>query len=480
MPQPDFLDKEPSDAPRRSLILAGGGIRLAYQAGVLQALREQDLTFAHVDGTSGGIFNTAMLASGLDTESICERWRQLDVKNFMSLRPAKRYLRLASMMAFGDADGIRDKVFPSLGIDLEKIRNHPGMDATFNVCNFSTKTIEAVPHQQVTEDHLIAGVSLPIFMPAIKIQDDWYSDAVWVKDANLMEAVRKGAEEIWLVWAIGNTRDYLPGFFNQYVHMIEMSANGGLLEEYSQINALNQRIEAGDSPYGQRQPIRLHVIRPEYPLPLDPDLILGKTDTTTLINQGYDDAQTYLKNIVPQGVAFDEKSTQMKPVDEQLSFRQQFRGLLMMKDQETRLTYRPAFYWREQAGTSSLRAVSSIRLENWGREIPTKENRVQLIKEGKSSYFETQANFVYQGETYQLYTKVRCYAPLEWMLGLEFKKAYVRIYQENVLLAEGWLTQGTTQRIRNWLRNGFKSLTSGSMNLKKKYQMLSKLYAYEV
>src|SRR5213075_2810999 len=52
-------------APRRSLVLAGGGMRVAYQAGAIHALLEEGLGFAHADGTSGGTMNLAMLMSGL-------------------------------------------------------------------------------------------------------------------------------------------------------------------------------------------------------------------------------------------------------------------------------------------------------------------------------------------------------------------------------------------------------------------------------
>ena len=53
--------------PGRSaaLILAGGGIRVAWQAGAVQALHESGLRFSHGDGTSGGIFTLGMLMSGV-------------------------------------------------------------------------------------------------------------------------------------------------------------------------------------------------------------------------------------------------------------------------------------------------------------------------------------------------------------------------------------------------------------------------------
>ena len=49
--------------PRRSLVLAGGGMRVAWQSGVVLALLEAGLTFAHGDGTSGGIFDLSAIFS---------------------------------------------------------------------------------------------------------------------------------------------------------------------------------------------------------------------------------------------------------------------------------------------------------------------------------------------------------------------------------------------------------------------------------
>ncbi|WPP49056.1 patatin-like phospholipase family protein [Catalinimonas niigatensis] len=482
MSQPKLIQvQKDASAPARSLILAGGGVRLAYQAGVLQALQEKGLQFNHVDGTSGGIFNTAMLASGLNPDEMCSRWRSLKVNHFMSLRPAKSYLRLASMMAFGDADGIRQKVFPHLGIDLQKIRANEDICATFNVCNFTHKSIEAISHRQVTEDHLIAGVSLPIFMPAIKIHEDWYSDAVWIKDANLIEAVRRGAEEIWLVWAIGNTKDYVPGFFNQYVHMIEMSANGGLLEEYAQINMLNERIAAGESPYGQRSPIRLHVIKPEYPLPLDPDLFFNKIDTGTLINMGYVDALKYLDSFREEGVPFDALSTRMKEPGNQFTFRQQYEAELEFDGKKSHVAYYPSFTYRETKGQFAIHMVSSLFVEALEREICTKENKVKLIKHDKASYLEMDSTFVHKEQTYYLKASIRLQSLTNWLLGLEFKSVRLQIFDDKQqLLAEGYLRQSAGSRLKQLFNTKLTVNGKGGIHWKQKYQMISKLYTNEI
>src|SRR5467141_2337307 len=61
--------------PKRSLILAGGGLKVPFQAGVLQVwLDEAGLTFDHADGASGGAFNLAMYAQGMRGGQTAENW----------------------------------------------------------------------------------------------------------------------------------------------------------------------------------------------------------------------------------------------------------------------------------------------------------------------------------------------------------------------------------------------------------------------
>ena len=153
--------------PRRSLVLAGGGMRVAYQAGVLRALAEDGLRFFHADGASGGTINLAMLLSGVSPEEMCERWATLDVKDFVSLLPLRRYLRGPSQLAYGDADGLIEQVFPHLGIDVDRIRAARGIEGTFNVVDYGSKTNHAIPHTELDIDLLVAGVSLPIMLPPV-------------------------------------------------------------------------------------------------------------------------------------------------------------------------------------------------------------------------------------------------------------------------------------------------------------------------
>jgi hypothetical protein len=292
-------------------------MRVAYQAGVIRALMERGLRFDHADGTSGGTINLAMLLSGVPIEEMWERWRTLDVKDFVSLLPLREYLNPFKLEAMGDADGIVGKVFPHLGIDVARINAATGLDGTFNVCNFSRKTNEAIPHQRVDLDLLVAGISLPLFMPPVRKGDSLYLDSVWIKDANVTEAVRRGADEIWIVWCIGNTGQYRDGAFHQYVHMIELSANGSLFEELGRVGEINQR---------RAKPIVVHLIKPEYPLPLDPDFYLGRIDAATLLGMGYQDAHRYLAGAAAAGLPLEPEITAMKPAALGITFRETMEG----------------------------------------------------------------------------------------------------------------------------------------------------------
>jgi predicted acylesterase/phospholipase RssA len=313
-------------SPRRALVLAGGGMRVAYQAGVIRALAEAGLTFALGDGTSGGTINLAMLLSGVPPTEMCDRWQSLDVKAFASPTSIEEYLKLPEAMALGDADGIVGTVFPHLGIDVGRVRAAQGIEGSFNVCNFTRKTAEVIPHTEIDLDLLVAGISLPIFMPPVKARGATWTDAVWIKDANLLHAVRRGADEIWLVWCIGNTPTYYPGAFRQYVHMIEMSACGRVNEELARIAEINQDIAFGERPYGRARPVVVHVIKPRTALPLDPDFYLGRIDARTLVALGYLDAVRYLDAMRAEGVPLTPEATQMQDEPLGITFRETMAG----------------------------------------------------------------------------------------------------------------------------------------------------------
>ena len=323
---PQGAAADDSRLPKRALILPGGGMRLSYAAGALAEIFAHDLKFQHMDGTSGGSLNLAMLLSGLKIDDICERWRTLNMRKTISFLPLGNYIWPPKFVAAGSAAAFREKVYPHLGIDFEKIRAAEGVQGTFNVCNFGQKMNEVILHQDMMEDFLVAGMSLPGTLPPVTIKDAVYLDSGFIQDANLLEAVKRGANELWLVWVMGNIPNYRSGPLNAYVQLLEMSANGALIKELQQIKDINARIANGEQLYGHQQPITLHLIKPAHPLPLDSALYTGAISHNDLIEMGRTDARAYFNSMKPEGVPFEPYILKMTTQKTGLQFKETMKG----------------------------------------------------------------------------------------------------------------------------------------------------------
>lgn len=340
---------------KRSLVLAGGGMRVAWQAGVVKALAEEGLEFQHIDGTSGGILTAGMMLSGIPAEEMCRRWSGVDVKDFSSALPFADYVKGPwSLPALGDADGILGKIFPALGINAKSIRDRAaGPDAvegSFNVVEFTSKQCHAIDALHIDAELMAAGMSLPIFLKPLRRDGKIWTDAVWVRDANIGEALRRGAEEIWLIWCIGNSPYWGDGPLEQYVHMIEMSAMGALLADFEAAAAAGREFV-------------LHVIRPEHPLPLDPEFYLGRIDADTLIGMGYRDARAYIGTMSPTGLAKDPLCTAMTEPSPGVRFIDVLHGELDGQP----LTFRAAVVTPSEPGEGLAQLSGHLDYPPWGR-----------------------------------------------------------------------------------------------------------------
>ncbi|MFD3939919.1 patatin-like phospholipase family protein [Streptomyces sp. NPDC058611] len=352
----------------RSLVLAGGGMRVAWQTGVVRALKEYGVTFDHVDGTSGGIMTAGMLLSGQDPAEMGRRWSALCVQDFSSLLPLTDYLKGPwSLPALGDAKGMVRKVLPALGIDVGAIRSSP-VAGTFNVADFVTKTCVAIPHTDIDLELMAAGMSLPLFVPPLRRGPHVWTDAVWIKDANVTEALRRGADELWLVWCIGNAPYWGDGPLEQYVHMIEMSANGALFAEL-------------DAAAAADRPFVLHVIKPRFPLPLDPEFLAGRIAADTLVDMGYRDAWDYLDAAAchpaaSSGVPKTSACTAMQDPPRGMRFRERMRGEArgteLVLDVTVELPLPAA-----GAPSPGARLVGHVDHEPWGGRVLLADGRVE-------------------------------------------------------------------------------------------------------
>ena len=276
---------------RRALILAGGGMKVGYQAGALQVLLDEaGLEFDHADGTSGGCLNLAMVQSGLSGTRIANNWRATGPFELTSLQAPWRYLapwKLPSMLTYDRLN----RQLPAWGVDFDAIRASP-IEGTYNVYNFTAKRFETHDGPELTPELFNACFALPVWFPPVEIGGQTYIDGVYWKDANLTEAVRRGADEIWAIWTVAETAPYPRNAYGQYFAIIEAIAVGRFYEELAAIEAVNAAVRAGTDT--EHREITIHVIRHATPVPLDYLLFFSAGDMGRIVDMGVRDARAYL------------------------------------------------------------------------------------------------------------------------------------------------------------------------------------------
>lgn len=242
--------------PRRALILAGGGLKVAFQAGVLQVWLDEartadgePLRFDLADGASGGVFNLAMWCQGLSGRQIADRWRNLHPLSGVSLN-WRGWLPVPVSLL--DYSAFRRRVLrQGWGLDWDRIRS-TSRTATFNLYNFSRHRHEVRTADAMDEDALVSAVSLPMWFPPVELSDGTYIDAVYAVDANLVAAIDRGADELWIIWTVSQTGQWRPGFIPEYFQIIEAAANSRVRSMLERIEHNNAADDGRSGEFGRR------------------------------------------------------------------------------------------------------------------------------------------------------------------------------------------------------------------------------------
>jgi len=284
---------------KRSLVLAGGGAKIGWAAGALQVMMDEaKLKFDHIDATSGSVFNLGMLLSGKSATQIADAWANLSPKEFVSFHPWWKYITFWRLPSLLTQDAAVKRILPKWGIDLEKIRTceevngHP-VEATFNVIDFGVKRVKTIPHTQMDLDYFLAVDAVPGVVPPIAKDGTLYTDAMLLKDANVSEAVRRGADEIWVIWTVDDRLEWRGGFWNHFGHIFETCAVGNLKRELDQIEEINRCGDAVSAGSDKRH-ITVHVIQPDERIPVDYLFFTSKKQMRAVIKAGRAYARNYL------------------------------------------------------------------------------------------------------------------------------------------------------------------------------------------
>jgi predicted acylesterase/phospholipase RssA len=121
-------------APRRALVFAGGGLKVAYQAGAVQVLLDEaGIEFDLADGASGGVFNLAMWCQGMTGRQIADNWRNYQPLGDFSPNLGA-WLRGPWGASVLTARGLRRHTLTGFGLDWHAIRS-TSREAVFELFN---------------------------------------------------------------------------------------------------------------------------------------------------------------------------------------------------------------------------------------------------------------------------------------------------------------------------------------------------------
>lgn len=230
------------------IVLSGGGARGAYQAGVLRGLAEIakrnpgiDL-FRIITGVSSGAVNAAYLASQAHdflqgTENLCQIWRDLKPEHVFRTDSVSLFsngTRLFQKLMFG---GLRKnkaqdqhqvslldttpsrKLFSSK-IEFSRIAEHVAarridalaLSATDYASSVGVTFVESqgrAPMWKRTDrfsvesalsvDHVLASSAIPIFFPAVPINNRYFGDGCLRNTSPLSPAIRLGADRLVII-----------------------------------------------------------------------------------------------------------------------------------------------------------------------------------------------------------------------------------------------------------------------------------------
>lgn len=248
-----------------ALVLSGGGMRGAYEAGVVAGIVEvldgRAAPFSTFTGTSVGAINAAFLASQADrpdlgVQRLCELWTQLSIDRHVDIDlsalvpwPGRlgRWLRRGNGERLGwsvlDPRPLERMV--DAGMDWSRLRHNvdAGVVRAFAVAALdiasgrTTVFAELAPGVQLrptrdarrvveigplSTNHLLASSAIPLLFPARRIGDSYYVDGGLRFNTPIAPALRSGAERLVVVTTLfegrrdprreaGRIRDY-PGF----------------------------------------------------------------------------------------------------------------------------------------------------------------------------------------------------------------------------------------------------------------------------
>jgi NTE family protein len=272
---------------KRALVLAGGGARGSFQAGVWKYLTQIGWKPDIICGTSIGAVNAAAIGSGMDTKTLIHLWTTYN---------RRRMYRL-NLLQFAAYLFSKHAIKPLLDTKpLQKVL-HDNLDFTalkksktkiiITAVNMLTGHPEFFNQSQIQLEHILASSAMPLLFPWQEINGEPYWDGGVMVNTPIAPALDFGADEIIVVLLspVSHKKLAQPDtVLKAGEHLFEH-----LLAGSYQANLMNSKVQDNLRP-------KIITLAPSKMLGFKSLLNFSKAQANQLVEEGYNTASRDLKN----------------------------------------------------------------------------------------------------------------------------------------------------------------------------------------
>jgi len=284
---------------KKALVLSGGGARGAYQAGVFRALSEKGWDPDIITGTSVGAINACAIGSGMDSNHLCDLWRELDKSQVMKLtwKNSLRALLRRRFHALADTTPLQNLLLEKLNFQNLNASQKKVIITAVNVMTAELKFFE---NPKIRIEHILASSAIPLIFPWQMVDGAPHWDGGVMANTPILPAITHGASEILVVLLspVGgethlspprNRLEALERLYELYLIGSFKNIEEGI--EFQKESISNPLVAFWSKIRPGLENTSIKVIAPKKLLGLSSFLNFSRQQSETLMESGYSDAK---------------------------------------------------------------------------------------------------------------------------------------------------------------------------------------------
>ena len=271
-------------APKRALVLSGGGGRGAFQVGVIEHLESIGWRPDIIVGTSIGSMNAAVYAiGGLDRlQTMWSNIRTRDMHRFLRLKPWRSLFDRApwkqTLEKYASEDELARVTLPLYMVATDITTGHPTVYTNGEKPQRNKGLYQKVP--ALNHAHLLASSSIPYVYAPIRVDGNEHWDGAVMYNSPLRPAIDAEADEILMVLLSPYhkieandprpmvQRSALPptprGLLGSIGYVLDLALIGTFENDFEELRKVNRRVRQGEGRHASdHKEVKCVVIAPD-------------------------------------------------------------------------------------------------------------------------------------------------------------------------------------------------------------------------